>query len=278
MDNVTRMIGQRLTDVWRQPIVVDDRPGAGGIIGHELAAKAAPDGYTLLFTASAGAVINPLLSKLSYDPYRDFVPISLIITSIQMLAAHPSVGANNVEELLAVARAKPGQLNCASSGAGSSNHLACEMLRILGNVNFVHVPYKGTSAQQQGLLSGQVQMAFASIATTWPQVKLGKLRAIGQGGPTRSPVIPNVPTIAETLPGFQAMTWYALYAPRGTPADIVKQLNAEVVNILHEPTIAKRLSDQGLDPAPGTPAELTAYMRAETGRFSRLIKMAGLAH
>ena len=277
MDNVTRIIGQRLTEAWGQQVVVDNRPGAGGIIGHEIAAKAAPDGYTMLLTASAGAVIVPLMSRVSYHPTRDFAPISLVITSIQMLTSHPSVAANNVAELLALARAKPGQLNCGSSGHGSSNHLACEMLKVMGQVDFLHVPFKGTVPQQTGVVSGQVQIAFASIPTSMTQVKAGKLRALGQGGAKRSPVIPDIPTIAETLPGFQAVTWYALFAPRGTPPVIVARQNAEVVKALSDPVIAQRLSLQGLDPAPGSPADLTAYMRAEIERWTRIIKMAGLA-
>lgn len=277
MDNVTRMIGQRLTEDWGQQIVVDNRPGAGGIIGHEIAAKAAPDGYTLLLAASAGVVINPLLAKVPYDSVRDFAPISLVITSIQMLSSHPSVAASNVEELLALARARPGQLNCGSSGAGGSNHLACELLKVMGHIDFVHVPFKGTVPQMIGLVSGQVQFGFASIPTTWPHVMAGRLRALAQGGSTRSPVVPNVPTVAETLPGFQAITWYALFCPRATPPAIVARLNAQVVKILADPALAQRLANQGLDPAPTSPAELTAFMRSETERFSRLIKVSGLA-
>ena len=277
MDNVTRMIGQRFTEAWGQQVVVDDRPGAGGIIGHEIAAKAAPDGYTLLLSTSAGVVTVPLLSRVSYDAARDFAPISLVVTSIQLLASHPSVAAGNVEELLGLARSRPGQLNCGSSGYGGSNHLACEMLKVMGNVNFVHVPFKGTVPQITGLLSGEVQIAFASIPTIWTQVKAGKLRALAQGGATRSPVVPNLPTLAETLPDFRAVTWYALYAPRATPPAIVACLNAEVVKILSDPQLAQRLASQGLDPAPGSPAQLTAYVRAETERFSRIIKVSGLA-
>jgi tripartite-type tricarboxylate transporter receptor subunit TctC len=276
MDNVTRMIGQGLTEAWGQQVVVDNRPGAGGIIGHEIAAKAAPDGYTLLFGASAGVVISPLLNKVPYDSVRDFAPISLVVTSIQMLSSNPSVPAANVEELLALARSRPGQLNCASSGSGSSNHLACEMLKILGHVDFVHVPFKGTVPQMIGLASGQVQFAFASIPTTMTHVKAGKLRALAQGGPNRSRVLPDLPALAETLPGFQALTWYALFVPRATPSRIVARLNAEIVKILGDQAVAQRLVTQGLDPAPGTPAELTAYMREETERFSRIIKLAGM--
>lgn len=277
MDNVTRMIAQRLTEVWGQQVVVDNRPGAGGIIGQEIAARASPDGYNLLLTASAGAVITPLVTRVPYDTLRDFAPVSLVITSIQLLASHPSVAATNVPELLAVARARPGQLNCGSSGQGSSNHLACAMLNVLGQVDIVHVPFKGTVPQQTGLMSGQIQMAFASIPTTMASVKAGKLRVLGQGGPKRSPLLPDLPTIAETLPGFQATTWYALLAPRGTPAAIVHRLNAEVVKALSDSPIAQRLAHLGLDPAPSTPAELTAYLKAETDRYGRIVKQSGLA-
>jgi tripartite-type tricarboxylate transporter receptor subunit TctC len=195
-----------------------------------------------------------------------------------MLSSHPSVAATTVEELLALARSRPGQLNCGSSGSGSSNHLACEMLKVMGHVDFVHVPFKGTVPQMMGLVTGQVQFGFASIPTTFTHVKAGKLRALAQGGSTRSPVVPNLPTLAETLPGFQAVTWYALFAPRATPPAIVTKLNAEVVKVLADPGLAQRLANQGLDPAPGTPAELTAYVRAETERFSHIIKIAGLKH
>ena len=276
MDNVTRMLGLGLTEAWGQQVVTDNRPGAGGIIGHEIAAKAAPDGYTLLLTASAGAVINPLLTRVPYDMARDFTPISRVITSIQLLSSNPSVPASNVEELLALARARPGQLNCGSSGSNSSNHLACEMLRMLGHVNVTHVPFKGTVPQMMGLVGGEVHFAVASIPTTMTQARAGKVRVLAQGGSTRSRVLPDLPTVAETLPGFEAVTWYALFAPRATPPAIVDRLNAAIVKILSDPVLAQRLTTQGLEAAPGTPAELTAYMRAESERFAKIIKLAGL--
>ncbi|MPZ45288.1 MAG: tripartite tricarboxylate transporter substrate binding protein [Betaproteobacteria bacterium] len=224
-----------------------------------------------------GRPIRIIVANTAGSALRDFAPVSLVITSIQLLASHPSVAATNVPELLALARARPGQLNCGSSGAGSSNHLACAMLDVLGQVDIVHVPFKGTVPQQTGLMSGQVQIAFASIPTTMTHVKAGKLRVLGQGGPKRSPLLPDLPTIAETLPGFQATTWYALLAPRGTPAAIVQRLNAEVVKALSDSPVAQRLIRLGLDPAPCTPAELTAYLKAETERYGRIVKQAGLA-
>jgi len=276
MDNVTRMLGHGLTEMWGQQTVVDNRPGGAGILGHEIAANAAPDGYTLLLASSAGAVINPLLMKVPYDTNRDFAPVSLVVTSIQMMSSHPSLAATSIPELLALARARPGQLNCASSGSNSSNHLACEMIKVLGHVDFVHVPFKGTVPQMTGIMSGQVDFGFASIPTTMTHVKSGKLRAIAQGGPARSKVLPDLPTVAETLPGFQAVTWYALLAPRATPPVIVAKLNAAAVKVLSDPTLAQRLAREGLDASPGTPQELSAYMRAESERFTRLIKLAGV--
>ena len=194
MDTVTRMIGQRMTVLWGQQIVVDDRPGASGIIGHELAAKAPADGYTLLFAASAGVTIQPLINKVPYDSERDFAPLSLVVTSVQVLASHPSVAAHTVDELLAVVRARPGQLNCGTPGSGTSNHLACEMLNVLGEVKMLHVPFKGTGPALTGLMSGQVHIGFASISTIMPQIRSGELRALGQGGATRSPVISTNPS------------------------------------------------------------------------------------
>jgi tripartite-type tricarboxylate transporter receptor subunit TctC len=276
-DGVTRMVAQRLTEAWGQQMVVDNRAGASGIIGHDVAAKAAPDGYTLLVSTSAGLVITPLLTKVPYDSARDFAPISLIVVSPQMLVSHPSVAATNVDELVALARAKPGQLNCASPGTGTSNHLGCEMLKVMASVNFLHVPYKGTSPAINDLVGGHVQFMFNSMPAVWPLAQAGKLRALAHGGTKRSPAAPEVPTVAESIPGFQCITWYALFAPRGTPQPIITRVNGEIVKMLGDPVFAKRLSDQGQDPQSSSPAELSAYMRAESERWSRVIKSAGLA-
>ncbi|HEV7800087.1 MAG TPA: tripartite tricarboxylate transporter substrate binding protein [Burkholderiales bacterium] len=277
MDMVTRMIAQRLTEVWRQQTVVDNRPGAGGIIGHEIAAKAAPDGYTLLFAASSGLIISPLLTKVSYDTFRDFAPISLVVLSPQMLVSNASLPASNVEELVALARAKPRQLNCASPGTGTSNHLGCEMLKVMAGIGVLHVPYKGTSPAITDVVGGQVQFMFNSMPAVWPLAKAGKLRALALAGTKRSPAAPNVPTVAETIPGFQCITWYALLAPRATPPAIVARVNGEIVRMLNDPPFAKRLIEQGQDPQSTSPAELTAHMRAEIDRYSKIIKIAGVA-
>ncbi len=270
------MVAQRLTEAWGQQMVVDNRAGATGIIGHDLAAKAAPDGYTLLSSTSAGLVINPLLTKVPYDPHRDFAPVSLIVLSPQMLVSHPGVPATNIDELVALARAKPGQLNCASPGTGTSNHLGCEMLKVMAKVNFVHVPYKGTSPAITDVLGGHAQFMFNSMPAVWPLAQAGKLRALAHGETKRSSAAPNVPTVAESIPGFQCITWYALVAPRGTPPAIVSKVNSEMVKMLADPPFAKRLVDQGQEPQSSSPAELTAYMRSESERWSKVIKAAGV--
>ena len=276
-DAVARMVAQRFTDAWGQQVVVDNRAGASGIIGTELTAKAAPDGYTVQMATSAGLIILPLLTKVPYDSSRDFSPISLVVNSPQMLVSHPSVAATNVESLVALARARPGQLNCASPGTGTSNHLGCEMIKVMTKVDFLHVPYKGTSLAVTDLVGGQVQIMFNSMPAVWPLAKAGKLRALAHGGVKRSPAAPEVPTVAETLPGFQCITWYALIAPHGVPAPIVGKLNGEVVKMLNDPPFAKRLIDQGQEPQATTPGELGTYMRAETERWAIVVKAAGMA-
>ena len=276
-DTVARMAAQRLTEAWGYQIVVDNRAGASGMIGHELTARAAPDGYTLLMSTSAGLVITPMMTRAPYDSMRDFAPVSLVVVSPQMLVSHPGLPATNVDELMALARAKPGQLNCASPGTGTSNHLGCEMLKVLAKVDFLHVPYKGTSMAITDVVGGQVQFMFNSMPAVWPLAKTGKLRALAHAGTKRSPAAPEVPTVAETIPGFQCITWYALVAPSGVPPAIITRVNREMVKMLAEPTFAKRLSDQGQEPQSTTPAELSAYMRAESERWAGVIKAAGLA-
>ena len=275
-DMVGRMVAQRLTEVWGQQVIIDNRAGAAGIVGHEIASKAVADGYTLLFSTSAGLVVLPILQKVSYDSYRDFAPLSLVVVSPQMLVSHPSVPATTVEELVAVARAKPKQIYCASPGTGTSNHLGCEMLKVMTGVDIVHVPYKGTGPAITDLMGGQVQFMFNSLPAVWPLAKAGKLRAIAHGGTKRSQAAPSVPTVAETLPGFECQTWYAMLAPRAAPPAILTKVHGEVVKMLADPSFAKKLSDQGQEPQSSTPGELGAYMRSETERFAKVIKAAGV--
>ena len=275
-DIATRIVAQRLTESMGQQTVIDNRAGANGIIGHEITAAAIPDGYTLLVTTSAGFVLNPLLTKISYDPARDFTPISLLVISPQLLFATMGIPAKTVNELVALARAKPGQLNCASPGFGSPNHMGCEMLKTMTGVNFVHVPYKGTAPAITDVVGGQVQFMFNSIPAVLPLVKTAKVRAIAHGGTKRSQAAPDIPLIGDSIPGFECGTWYALIAPRGIPPAITTRLNGEVRKMFAEPQFAQRIVDLGQEPAPSTPAELQAYAKSESARWSKVIKAAGL--
>jgi tripartite-type tricarboxylate transporter receptor subunit TctC len=275
-DFTARAIAQRFTDAWGQQGVIDNRAGAGGVIAHDIVAKANPDGYTLIFSTSAGLILNPLLSKTPYDSFRDFAPVSLGSINPQMLFAHPGLPAKSVPELIALAKAKPGQLNCASAGTGTPNHLGCELLKSLGGINFVHVPYKGSGPGVTDVAGGQAHFMFNSIPAVLQLTKSGKLRALGVGGPKRSPVAPDVPAIAETIPGFECVNWYAMLAPAGTPATIINKLNAEMVKMIADPPFAQRLLDVGSEPLSSTPAGLAAHMRKESDRWSKVIKSAGI--
>ena len=275
-DFTARMIAQRFTDAWGQQVVIDNRAGAGGIIAHEMAAKSNPDGYTLIFSTSAGLILNPLFSKVPYDSFRDLAPVSLGSTNPQMLFAHPGVAAANVQDLIALARAKPGQLNCASAGTGTSNHMGCEMLKSAAKIEFVHVPYKGATPGINDVVAGQMHFMFNSIPAVLPLVKAGKLKGLGVGGPKRSTAAPDIPAIAETLPGFECVNWYAMLAPAGTPPAIINKLNAEMVKMIADPAFAKKLIELGSEPQSSTPAGLAAYMRKESERWSGVIKSAGI--
>jgi tripartite-type tricarboxylate transporter receptor subunit TctC len=275
-DFTARAIAQRLTELWGQQMVIDNRAGAGGVIAHEIAAKANPDGYTLIFSTSAGLILNPLLYKTPYDSFRDLAPVSLGSINPQMLFSHPGVPAKNVPELIALAKAKPGALNCASAGTGTPNHLGCELLKSLGGINFVHVPYKGSGPGVTDVAGGQAHFMFNSIPAVLQLTKSGKLRALGVGGPKRSPVAPDVPAIAETLPGFECVNWYAMLAPAGTPAAVINKLNGEMVKMIADPPFAQRLLDMGSEPLSSTPAGLAAHMRKESDRWSKVIQAAGI--
>ena len=273
-DVVARAIGAKLTEAWGQQIVIDNRAGAGGVIGTDIAAKAVPDGYTLLFGTSAGLTINPALnSKLPYDAVKDFAPVSLLVLNPQILVVHPAVPVNSVKELVALAKARPGQLNYASVGLGSPNHMGMELLKALTGIDIVHVPYKGTGPAITDLLGGQVQVMFNSMPSVIPLVASGKLK----GSVQRSPAVPDIPTVAEAgVPGFENVTWYGMFAPAKTPHDIIVKLNKQVVQILASPEMAQRLASQGAEPRSSTPEELTKFMRVESERWKKVIKTAGI--
>src|SRR5687768_12454539 len=276
-DFVGRIIAQKVSQYVGQQVVVDNRPGAGTIIGSELVARAAPDGYTLLFGTGGGTFLAPLMiPKVPYDPLRDFAPITMLVQSPQVLVAHPSVPATTIPELVALAKAKPGALNFASVGTGTSPHLGGELFQSLTGTRIVHVPYKGTAPAMTDLMSGQVQLMFTSMPTVLALVKAGKLRLLATGGSKRSAVIADTPTVAETVPGFELITWYGIFAPAHTPDAIVKRLNAEIAKVLSDPEASERLTAQGLEPVIMTPAEVRRYTETDVSRWARLIKTAGI--
>lgn len=275
-DFTARAVGQRMTEAWGQQIVIDNRAGASGIIAHDLAAKAAPDGYTLIFSTSSGLITNPLIYKVPYDSFRDFAPVALASVNPQVLFSHPGVAAKNIPELIALAKAKPGALNCASPGNGTPNHLGCEMFKTLAGISFLHVPYKGTTPAITDVLGGQMHFMLNSIPAVLPLARSGKVRILGTGGLKRSPAAPEVAAIADTLPGFECVTWYGVMAPAGTPAVIVNKINAEIVRILADPPFAQRLMELGSEPVSSTPAGLTQHMKKELERWGRVVKLAGV--
>ena len=276
-DLVGRAMAQKLSELMGQPVVVDNRGGAGGVMGTMIAAQAAPDGYTIMLGTSAGMVVNPLLSsKLPYDAHKDFLPVSNVIIVPQLLVVNPQLPVKTVKDLIALAKAKPGTLNAGSSGVGTPNHLGTELLKALAGVNIVHVPYKGGAQALTDVMGGQIQMAFSSIPAVLPHIKAGRLAALGVGSARRSAALPNVQAIGEVVPGYEYSTWYGIFAPAKTPQPIVTRLNTEIVKGLAAPEINQRFVANGGDPAPSTPDELRKYMIEESARWAKTIKVAGI--
>jgi tripartite-type tricarboxylate transporter receptor subunit TctC len=275
-DTLVRIVAAKLQAKWGQPVVVDNRPGAGGNIGAEEAAKAAPDGYALLFSYPAPLVVNKALYKeLGYDP-DSFVPIALVAAAPLVLAVSPKVEATSVQQLIAFAKAHPGELNFASQGYGTSGHLAGELFNSMAGVKIVHVPYKGSAPALTDLLGGRVDMMFIELPTVLSQIKAGKLRALGIGSVKRNPLLPDVPAVAEVLPGYQASTWFGMVAPPQTPQAIAGTLSSAVAAAIHEPDVAKRLADLSLTVPAGTPAEFADFLRDERKRWGGVIREAGV--
>jgi len=277
-DIAARALAQKLAEMWGQQVVVDNRAGAGGIIGTELVAKAAPDGYTLLHGTAAGLIINPLLvKKLPYDTFRDFAPVSMVVIVPQLLVTHPALPATTLKELIALAKARPGALNYASVGIGSPNHLGMELLKSMAGIDMVHVPYKGATPAMADLIAGQVQLAFNGMASVLPQIASGKLKAIAIGSARRSPAAPDVPTVAEAgLPGFEYVAWNGNFAPAGTPAALVNRLSTDIRKALAAPDVVQRLASLGSEPGGNTPAEFAAYVKADQARWARVVQTVGL--
>jgi tripartite-type tricarboxylate transporter receptor subunit TctC len=276
-DILARTVGQKLGEAWGQPVVVDNRPGAGGNIGSELVAKAPPDGYTLLMgTISTHAINASLYRRLPFDPTRDFAPVSRVGTLPNILIVHPSVPVKSVKELIELARSKPGELNFASSGVGTSLHLSGALFNSMAGVNLVHVPYKGSSPALADLLGGQVKIMFDNLPSALPHVKAGKLKPLAVTGTRRASVLPEVPTVIESgLAGFEVTSWFAVFAPAKTPKDIVTKLNGEIVKILNSADVQEKLTQIGVDAAPTTPEELAAFAKAETEKWGKVVKATG---
>jgi tripartite-type tricarboxylate transporter receptor subunit TctC len=276
-DIVGRMVAQKLSENFGQTVVIDNRGGAAGNIGSEIAARSAPDGYTVLMGNVAPNAINvSLYAKLAYDPVRDFAPVSLVASTPNVLVVQPSLAVKTVGDLVALAKAKPGTLNYPSAGLGSSSHLAGELFDSIAAVKMVHIPYKGGGPALTDLLGGQVQLMFATLPAAMPHVKSGKLRAIAVTSAKRSQALPELPTIGETLKGYEASTWYGLLAPAGVPRAVVIALNAQIVKILGVAETQGRLLAQGFEPVGGAPEEFGAYIKSEIAKWARVIKAAGI--
>src|SRR6185295_4170479 len=276
-DIVAREVSGKMGEGLGSQILVDNRPGAGTLIGLGLGAKAPPDGYTIVFGTSAGLAVHPAPGgRMPYEPVRDFVPIGMIAYSPFLLVVHPALPVRNVKELVALAKAHPGTLNFASPGVGTPNHLGIELLNSLGRVKFVHVPYKGGAPALTDLVAGQVQAFFSSTPQVASFLQSGRLRVIAVGTQTRTRVAPQYPPIADTYPGFDCNTWYGLLAPAGTPPAVVTRLSAELNRVLTDPAMAQRLLDQGVEPRPGAASALTEMMVAETERWRKVIRNAGI--
>jgi len=275
-DTIARTIAQKIAAGLGQPVVVDNRAGAGGVLGAELAARAAPDGYTLFLGGVGSHAINPNLHKsLPYDPIRDFAPVALIASAPLVIVVHPSLPASSVRELIALARDKPGALNYASNGNGSSSHLAAAMFEAMTGTRMVHVPYKGLAPALTDLLSGQVQLMFSSVVAILPHVQAGKLRVLAVTSRRRLALVQDVPTVAESgLPGYESSSWYGILAPAGTPRDIVDRLNAQIVRAVHEPDVSKTLDNDGAEPIGSSPEEFAAFVRSELERVGKVIHEA----
>lgn len=276
-DLMARTIAQKMTEAWGQQVVVEPRPGAGGIIGSEAVAKAAPDGYTLIMGNAGSHAVNPgLYKKLPYDPLKDFVPVVLVSSAPNILIVHPSLPVKTAKDLIALAKARPGELTFGSGSNGSTAHLSGEMFSMMAGVKLVHVPYKGAPAAALGVITGEISMAILNLPPALPHVRSGKLKALGVSTPKRSAAVPDLPTIAESgLPGYSATAWYGVLAPAGTPRDIIAKLNKEIVKILGNDEVRKRIASDGGEVIGSTPEEFTAVMKTDIAKWAKVVKASG---
>jgi len=275
-DLVARLLTPKLSESFKQQVIVDNRPGANGALASELTAKAAPDGYTMHLGTLAALVITPAITKVSYDPFKDFSPIGRTVSLQNIFIAHPTLPVKNIPELIALAKARPGKLNFASSGTGSTGHLSGELLKTMAQIDMTHIPYKGGGPAMTDLLGGQVELFVAIISTAVPQVQAGKARALAVTGDKRSAALPDVPTVAETIKGYESTNWYCMLGPPHMPAPLVERWHREMTAALNSPEIKQALFDRGIDAAPTTPAQLTAYLRSETAKWTKVVKASNI--
>lgn len=276
-DPTARAYGNWLAEKFGVPVVIDNRPGAGSTIGHALGAKATPDGYNLLLGTSGGLVVTAAFgTRLAYDPIKDFTPIAVGVYAPFLLVVHPSLPAKNLQELIAHAKANPGKINFGSPGTGTPNHLGMELLTSLTTAKFTHVPYKGGGAATVDLVAGRIQAIFGSIPQWQPHIAAGRVHALAIGHPTRAPTMPDTPAIAEFYPGFNNTTWYGLLGPAGTPAPVVKRVNAEMKLAIENPAFAKHLETIGLQPAWTTPQAMGDLIRNDLARWTKVVREAGI--
>ena len=275
-DIITRAVAQKLSEEWKQPVIVDNRPGGGANIGADHAVRSAPDGYTLLMASTAHSINASLYPKMTYDPIKDFAPIVLVAETAQVLVVHPSVPANNVRELITYLKALPNPVSYSSAGNGSQPHLSTELFKMMSNTQMLHVPYKGGPQAMTDLIAGHVQVSLATAPSAVQNVKTGKIKALGVSTKHRIPALPDVPTITESgLPGYEASGYFGLVGPAQLPAAIVNKINAAVVKIVREPAMSKYLSEQGADPYTSTPAEYATLIRDEVEKWGKVVKATG---
>jgi tripartite-type tricarboxylate transporter receptor subunit TctC len=276
-DIISRTLGQKLSEMWGQPVVIDNRPGGSTIIGTDVVAKSAPNGYTLLVMPASFAIVPSLIDKLPYDPVKDFEPIALINTTPLVVVVNLSLQAKSIQELIALAKARPGALNFGSAGAGGSNHLAGELFNVMAGVRIVHIPYKGNAPALTDLLGGHVDLVFNGLTSALPLIKAGKLRALAVTSLTRSGALPDTPTLDEVgLKGFQAVAWNGLSAPARTPKDVIRRINADVLKVIRSPEFVEHLKAEGSDPVGDSPEQFAAFLREETAKWNKVIQFANI--
>jgi tripartite-type tricarboxylate transporter receptor subunit TctC len=276
-DTFSRVIAQKVSDAWGQPVVVENKAGAGGNIGADLVAKSPPDGYTLLMGSIGTQAVNPhLVKNMPYDALRDFAPIAHVLEAEGLLVVNPAVPAKTIPELIALLKAQPGKLSYASAGVGTASHLAGELFKGMAGVDMTHVPYKGNAPAITDVMGGQAQMIFATMPTVIQQARAGRLRPVAVIGSARTKALPDVPTVAETLPGFEVANWVGLFAPAGTPPEIVRRWNAEVQKVMTSAEVEPRLEAEGARFVPSTPDSFAAFQRSESARWGKMIREAGI--